>query len=168
VVALFVLLGMGCSQPVAKDDSSKLKAEIDSVRAELGKARAECATVRAELEKLKADIRGRPVVAADRARVASLPGRFAAAQALSSPSRRQEVLGKLAIEAADLGAADITRACIDQLSSPSHKQAVTYQSALRLARASKAKEAVELANTLTSPSQRQKALANIAEGRNGD
>jgi hypothetical protein len=165
VATLFLILGSGCSQPAAAD-SSKLKAEIDSVRAELDKARAECNAVRAELEKLKADVRRRPLVRTDRERAAALPGRFAAAMALTSPSKRHEVLARLATEAAELGDAEVTRGCIDQLSSPSRKQEVTYQSALRLARANKAKDAVELANTLTSPSLRQQALATIAEGRN--
>jgi hypothetical protein len=167
VAALFAVLGAGCSQTTA-NDSAKLKAEIDSMRAELSRTQAECAAVRAELAKLKADVRGRELALADRKRSASLPGRLAAALALTSPSTRQAVLGRLAIEAAELGNADVTRGCIDQLSSPSQKQMVTYQTALRLARASKAKEAVELANTLTSPTQRQKALAIIAEGRNGN
>jgi hypothetical protein len=161
-----VILGTGCTQPAA-EESSKLKVEIDSVRAELGKARTECAAIRAELEKLKADVRRRPLLP-DRERVAALPGRLSAALALSSPSSRHEVLGRLAIEAAELGDADITRSCIDQLSAPSQRQEVTYQSALRLARAGKAKDAVGLASTLTSPSSRQKALARIAEGQNDD
>jgi hypothetical protein len=162
-----VVLGAGCSRP-ATDDSAKLKAEIDSLRAELAKARAECAAVRADLEKLRADVRRRSARGDDRERAASLPGRFAAAVALTSPSRRQQVLGRLALDAAELGDADITRGCLDRLSTPSQKQEVTYQSALRLARAGKAKDAVELANTLTTPSRRQQALGKIAEGRNGD
>src|SRR5262249_6721103 len=118
--------------------------------------------------KLKADVRVRRPALTDRERAAALPGRFAAAMALTSPSRRHAMLGGLATDAAELGDAETTRSCIDQLSSPSQKQEVTYRSALRLARASKGKDAVELANTLTSPGQRQKALANIAEGRTDD
>jgi hypothetical protein len=159
-----LVLGTGCSQPGA-DGSAQLKAEIDSVRAELDKVRADGAAVRTELEKLKADVR-RPPVLTDRERAAALPGRFAAAQALTSPSRKQAVLRRLATDAAELGDADITRGCIEQLSAPSQKQEVTYQSALRLARAGKAKDAVELANRLTTPSLRQKALASIAAGSN--
>jgi hypothetical protein len=167
MATLSLILGTGCSQSI-DEDTSKLKADISSMRAELDKARAECAAVRAELEKLKTEVRGRQLVPADRERAAALPGRFAAAMALTSPSRRHAVLGKLATDAAELGDAEITRNCIAELPTPSQKQEVTYQSALRLARVGKAKDAVDLANTLTTPSLRQKALAAIAEGRNDD
>jgi hypothetical protein len=167
VATLFLTLAAGCSRPAAEDPPG-LKAEVESVRAELEKARAECAAVRAELEKLKADVRGRAPAPADRERAAALPGRLAAARALTSPSKRSAALGRLATDAAELGDAAVARSCIDRLSSPSQKQEVTYQCALRLSRARKAKDAAELANTLTSPSLRQKALAAIAEGRGGD
>jgi hypothetical protein len=153
---------MGCSKPDT-DDSSKLKAEVASVRAELSKAQAECAALRAELEKLKAGVRARPVVTADRER-AALAGRFAAARALTSPTQKQEALAKLAADAAELSEVETTRGCIDLLTSPTQKQEVTYKSALRLARADKAKDAVALASTLTSPTQRQQALSKIANG----
>jgi hypothetical protein len=133
------------------------------VRAELSKTQAECAAVRAELEKLKADVRARPAVTADRER-ASLPGRFAAATALTSPHRKQEALAKLAVDAAELGEVETTRGCLDQLTGPTQKQEVTYKSALRLARANKAKDAVALASTLTSPTQRQQTIFKIAKG----
>jgi hypothetical protein len=162
-----MILGTGCSQPVA-DDSSKLKAEIISLRVELDKARAECAAVRTDLEKLKADLRNRPVPVDNRERAASFPGRLAAATALTSPTRRQEALGNLAVEAAELGNAEVTRGCLDQLTSPTRREELTYQCALRLARANKVKEAVELAKSLASPTQREKALSQIAGGRNGD
>jgi hypothetical protein len=162
VAALCAVLGTGCAKPDT-EDSSKLKAEIESVRAELTKAQAECTAVREELEKLKADVRARPAVAPEVER-ASLPGRFAAAMALTTPSQKQAAMAKLAGDAAELGDAETTRGCIDQLSSPSQKQDVTYQSALRLARCNKAEEARALASTLTSPSQRQKALSKIANG----
>ena len=148
VAALCVALGMGCSKS-GTDDSSKLKAEIDSVRA--------------DLEKLKIEVRARPVVTTDREK-ASLAGRLAAAKALTSPSQKQEAVAKLAVDAAELGDAETAKGCIDQLASPSQKQEVIYRSALRLARANKVEDAVALANTLTSPSQKQQTLSKIANG----
>ena len=167
VATYFMTLGTGCSQPVA-DDSSKLKAEIDAVWVELDKARAESAAVRTDLEKLKADLRNRPVPVDNRERAAALPGRLTAALALTSPTRRQEALGNLAFEAAELGNAEVTRGCLDQLTSPTRREQLTCECALRLARANKVKEAVELAKSLTSPTQREKVLSQLAGGRNGD
>jgi hypothetical protein len=162
VAALCLVLGVGCSKP-GSDDAPKLKAEVDSLRAELGKAQEECAAVRADLERLRAEVRARPAAPAVRDK-ASLPGRLAAAKALTSPHQRQEALARLAVDAAELGDAEIARGCIDQITSPARKQEVVYKSALGLAKANKAEDAVALAGTLTSPAQRQQALSRIANG----
>src|SRR5262249_55238419 len=136
--ALCVAMAMGCSKS-GTDDLAKLKTEVDSLRA--------------EVEKLKAEVHARPGAGTDRDKTA-LPGRLAAAKALTSPSQKQEALAKLVVDAAELGEVDTAKGCLEQISSPSQKQDLLYKSALRLAAANKVDDAVALAGTLSSPSQK--------------
>jgi hypothetical protein len=95
---------------------------------------------------------------------ASLASRFEAAAALQFQQEQQEAFAKLALDAAELGDAEITRKAIEKLIFQRRQQDVTYKSALKLAKAGKGEDAVRLAKSLISTTQREHALSKLAKG----
>lgn len=95
----------------------------------------------------------------------SLQGRLAAAVAVDTPASRNDLLSKLAMDAANAKDVQITTKAIESIQNPDLWDKSADACARVLSKQGDAKGATEVARLIRSPNMREKALASIAQGQ---
>lgn len=95
----------------------------------------------------------------------SLQGRLAAAIAVDTPDSRNDLLSKLAMDAANAKNVQITTKAIESIQNPDLWDKSADACARVLSKNGESKGATEVARLIRNPDEREKALAAIAQGQ---